>query len=132
MEYIDKLAWIHIKNKQVLSTRSKGKKTYYIPGGKRENGEADREALTREIYEELNVRILPQSLQYIGLFEAQAHGKRPGTMVGMTCYFADYQGELRPSSEIEEIRWLKHSDRDKSSPVDVLILDWLKQEDLID
>jgi hypothetical protein len=41
MKYIDKLAWIHIVDRQILSTRSKGKDTYYIPGGKREGDESD-------------------------------------------------------------------------------------------
>jgi len=36
---IDKLAWIEINNKQILSTKSVGKHKYYIPGGKREPGE---------------------------------------------------------------------------------------------
>ena len=44
---IDKLAWIYIQDKRILSTRSKGKDTYYIPGGKREAGETDHEALLR-------------------------------------------------------------------------------------
>jgi 8-oxo-dGTP diphosphatase len=48
---IDKLAWIYIENKHLLSTRSKGKDTYYIPRGKRELGETDQEALLREIKE---------------------------------------------------------------------------------
>lgn len=44
-QIIDKLAWIHVVDKQILSTRSKGKEKYYIPGGKRENGETDAQAL---------------------------------------------------------------------------------------
>ncbi len=35
---IDKLAFIFINNRKVLSTLSKGKDTFYIPGGKREEG----------------------------------------------------------------------------------------------
>ena len=37
MVEIDKIALIKIENGQILSTRSKGKNKYYIPGGKREN-----------------------------------------------------------------------------------------------
>lgn len=39
----------------------------------------------------------------------------------MTCYLADYEGNLKPDSEIQEMRWLKYEDRDKISPVDQLI-----------
>jgi 8-oxo-dGTP pyrophosphatase MutT (NUDIX family) len=38
-----------------ISTKSKGKTKYYIPGGKRENGESDEQTLIREIAEELSV-----------------------------------------------------------------------------
>lgn len=36
--YIDKLAYIYIKDHKVLTTLSRGKDTWYIPGGKREKG----------------------------------------------------------------------------------------------
>lgn len=31
---IDKIAYIRVENGKILSTRSKGRKKYYIPGGK--------------------------------------------------------------------------------------------------
>jgi hypothetical protein len=43
----------------------------------------------------------------------------------MTCYTAEYQGELQPDSEIEEIVWLTYADRDRVSPVDQIIFDQL-------
>jgi 8-oxo-dGTP diphosphatase len=132
MSYIDKLAWIYIKDRQVLGTRSKGKDTYYIPGGKRENDESDHQALIREIQEELAVGLRPNTLKFVGQFEAQAHGKPEGVFVRMTCYGGEYDGTLQASSEIEELYWLKHQDKTKCSTVDILILDWLKQKDLID
>jgi hypothetical protein len=46
--YIDKLAWIELRDKKVLETLSKGKDTWYIPGGKRENGESDEAALVQQ------------------------------------------------------------------------------------
>jgi 8-oxo-dGTP diphosphatase len=132
MSYIDKLAWIQICDRQILVTRSKGKDKYYIPGGKRENGESDQQALVREIEEELTVHLLLDTLQFVGQFEAQAHGKPEGVLVRMTCYAGDYEGTLKASSEIDEIQWLKHRDRDKCSAVDVIIMDWLRKQDLID
>jgi len=73
--FIDKLAWIYVKDKKILTTRSKNKDTYYIPGGKREPGESDEAALIREIQEELSVDIIPETITYVNTFEAQAHGK---------------------------------------------------------
>lgn len=129
---IDKLAWIHIVDKRILSTRSKGKDTYYIPGGKRENNETDQQALIREIKEELSVDLLPETLEYVGQFEAQAHGQTEGIIVRMTCYTADYAGAIGADSEIEEVVWLKYRDKDRSSPVDKIIFDWLKERGLLE
>lgn len=132
MKIIDKLAWIEIKEKSILSTKSYGKDKYYIPGGKREAGESDEQALIREISEELSVVIDNRTLNYIGTFEAQAHGHPDGVLVKMTCYSGKYSGELKANAEIEEIKWLKYSDKDKISEVDKLIFDNLKQNSLLD
>ena len=132
MKTIDKLAWIEIKEKSILSTKSFGKDKYYIPGGKREVGESDEQALVREISEELSVTIDVNTIKYIGTFEAQAHGHAEGILVKMTCYAGKYSGELKANSEIEEIKWLNFSDKNIISEVDKLIFDHLKERKLLD
>lgn len=129
---IDKLAWIEIQDKKILTTKSFGKDKLYIPGGKRELGETDDEALLREIKEELDVNLSAFSLKLVGVFEAQAHGQPDGVIVRMTCYTGQYEGELKACSEIEEIQWLRWSDKDKTSHVDHLIFDFLKQQGLLE
>ncbi|MDN3691296.1 NUDIX domain-containing protein [Chryseobacterium tructae] len=129
---IDKLAWIELKDKAILSTKSYGKDKYYIPGGKRETGETDEQALIREISEELSVTINPETLNYVGTFEAQAHSHDEGILVKMTCYSGEYSGELQTNSEIEEMKWLKYSDKDKISEVDKIIFDYLRDNNLLD
>lgn len=127
MSFIDKVAWVHVENGRVLSTRSRGKDTYYLPGGKRETGESDEACLTREIGEELAVALKPGTLRKLGVFEAQAHGKAAGLPIRMACYDADYAGELRASAEIEEFVWLTYADRERCAPVDKIIFDWLRE-----
>lgn len=129
--YIDKLAYILIRDGKVLTTLSKGKDTWYIPGGKRESDETDQEALIREVKEELTVKLKPETIRHYGTFEAQAHGKAEGTIVRMTCYEADYEGELVASSEIEDLAFVGYDWKDKSSLVDGLIFDDLKAKNLI-
>lgn len=129
--FIDKLAWIYLKDGKILSTKSYGKEVCYIPGGKREEGESDVEALTREVMEELSVELIPETIQHLETFEAQAHGKPEGTVVRMTCYTADFTGQLAPSAEVEEMVWLTHVDAKISSPVDKIIFDFLHEKDLL-
>jgi 8-oxo-dGTP pyrophosphatase MutT (NUDIX family) len=125
--FIDKIAWIRLEHGKILSTRSRGKDVYYLPGGKREPGETDVQTLIREIREELDVAIAPASAAPAGIFRARAHGHADGTEVQMTCYTADYQGTLAPGSEIDELIWLTYADRGRVSPVDQVIFDHLHQ-----
>ena len=106
MKEIDKIALLYIKDGQILSTLSKGKDTYYLPGGKRELNETDEQTLIRERKEELTIDVKEDTIKYYGTFKAQAHGKAEGIIVKMTCYIAEFIGKIKPSSEIQEIRWL--------------------------
>ncbi len=130
--YIDKLAFIEIGNRRVLETKSFGKDKWYIPGGKRETGESDQDALMREMKEELNIDLIPETIKHYGTFEAQAHGKPEGTMVRMTCYTGRFNGTLTPSAEVEKMDWFDYSKRGDVSPADQLIFDDLKARNLID
>jgi len=127
MKEVDKIAFIETKNGQILSTKSKGKTKYYIPGGKRELGETDEQTLVREISEELDVRIKNNTIKYVGTFKAQSDGAKEGVLVKMTCYEAEYDGILKPKSEIEEIKWLNYKDLNIISEVDKKIFTFLKE-----
>jgi hypothetical protein len=50
----------------------------------------------------------------------------------MTCYQADFVGQLKPSSEIQDIAYYTSAQRDIVGPVDQMIFDDLKAKDLID
>jgi len=130
-KFIDKLAFIHIQDKKILMSLSKGKSTWYIPGGKRENGESDIDALSREVKEELSVELNPESIEKFGVFEAQAHGHPEGTVVRMTCYTAEFTSELKAASEIEKFEFFPYSRKSESSFVDHLIFDDLLNKDLL-
>ena len=132
MSKIDKIGWLYIKDKKILSTLSIGKNIYYLPGGKRENNETDSETLIREVKEELSVDIVEKTINYYNTFEAQAHGKAEGILVQVTCYMADFTGKLNPSSEIQEMEWLTYKDLDKISQVDKLIFKDLYNKGLIE
>ncbi|MDP8163449.1 NUDIX domain-containing protein [Pasteurella skyensis] len=128
---IDKLAWLYIKDNQVLMARSKGKEKFYLPGGKREQGEDDKTALIREIKEELCVDLFSDTIEYAGTFFAQADGKPLGYKVKLTCYAADFKGECKADQEIEEIRWISYQEKDKCSLVAQIVLETLKEKQIL-
>lgn len=129
--FIDKLAFIYIRDHTLLVTLSRGKDTWYIPGGKREAGEDDLQALRREVTEELNVQLVPETIKLYGVFEAQAHGRPIGTIVRMTCYTGEFSGEIVPSSEIQKCDFFSYAQKALTSPVDFLIFDDLRAKGLI-
>lgn len=129
---IDKLAWVLVKKRAVLYVRTHGKELFYNPGGKREEGETDQEALIREIQEELDVDLLPESIGYLDTFSAQADGKPEGTLVEIKCYTADYEGEITPTNEIEEVAWFTSKDMHRTSLTGRLILTHLKNSGLVE
>jgi len=128
---IDKLAWLYIREGKLLSARSKNKELFYIPGGKREKGESDEQALVREIREEISVDLIPNSITYAETFKAQADGKNSETIVKLTCYFADFRGELSPDAEIEEIDFIGYQNKYLCSLGSIKVMDWLKTQNLI-
>ncbi len=144
--YIDKLALILINSKrQQLVARSYDRTVFYTPGGKREAGESDIEALVRECREELSVDLLsstntPAIIEQYGIFEAQAYGKPFGTTVRLTCFRTsprDAELELehlvKASEEVEEINWIDSSfDRRKLTVTGIMILEDLKAKDIIE
>jgi 8-oxo-dGTP diphosphatase len=131
MTTIDKLAWVHIEGGRLLCVRSRNKDAFFLPGGKREPGESDEQALLREVQEELGVELAPRSVKPLNVFEAPAHGQPAGVNVRMTCFTAGYVGELRPAAEIEELAWLGHEDHERMSLVTRIIVDWLRAERLL-
>jgi ADP-ribose pyrophosphatase YjhB (NUDIX family) len=132
MHEIDKLAWVCVQDRHLLVARSENKTVYYIPGGKRDPGETDNQALMREINEELSVALIETSIRYANTFTAQAHSKPEGILVKITCYFADFIGTLRPATEVEEIAWVNSQDTVPCSAITKLIITWLKAKNIID
>lgn len=119
----EKLAWVLIQQGRVLVTRNQGRDLFYFPGGMRQPGESDAQALVREIDEELQVTIDEATMAHF--VTVQARGDASTAEMRMTCYTAGHRGKLVPDHEIAELAWLAYADRDHVSPPDQLVFDAL-------
>lgn len=89
----------------VLLVRKRGTDCYLQPGGKREPGESDLDALARELREELDCGIVAGSAKHLGVFEAPA-ANEPGQRVRAVIYAARLAGEIACRAEIEDHVWI--------------------------
>ncbi|MDO4916006.1 MAG: HAD hydrolase-like protein [Rothia sp. (in: high G+C Gram-positive bacteria)] len=121
--HINKAALLVVRDGKLLVARSFTKEKFYVPGGKPEPGETIREALIREIREELNVSLDGDSVEEFGVFTALADGKHGGVEVTMHCFTGELDGEPLASQEIEELAWVGVDEREQLSAASQLVLD---------
>jgi 8-oxo-dGTP diphosphatase len=100
---------------RVLLVRKRGTRAFMQPGGKRDGGEDDVAALSREIAEELGCGVLAASIRSLGEFDAVA-ANEPGFRVQASLYGVDVTGEIAPSREIDEMIWV-----DPAAPPDIIL-----------
>ncbi|MEK7063214.1 MAG: NUDIX domain-containing protein [Patescibacteria group bacterium] len=132
MYFINKVGWVGIKERKVLFDRKYSRTQFYIPGGVVYDGEKPEDAVVREVREELGVSLEPRTVKYFDIIEAQADGHPVGVVVKVRLFTGDYSGDMKPSNEIIELKWLTSADEIAVTPVGVLLLRLLKQKNLID
>jgi 8-oxo-dGTP diphosphatase len=98
-------ALIRDQQGRVLLVRKRGTAAFMQPGGKRDVGESDVAALSREIAEELGCQVTATSAQALGVFDCAA-ANEPGFLVNAAVYAVDVEGLIRPGGEIDQIVWV--------------------------
>jgi 8-oxo-dGTP diphosphatase len=98
-------ALIRDNDGRVLLVRKRGTMTFMQPGGKRDAGESDVAALSREIVEELGCRVIEDSAQALGVFDCVA-ANEPGFQVRAAVYAVDVEGAIEPQAEIDQVVWV--------------------------
>ncbi|SHG35032.1 ADP-ribose pyrophosphatase YjhB, NUDIX family [Streptoalloteichus hindustanus] len=94
---------LHVVGRRLLVVRPRGKGAFYLPGGKLEPGEAEPDALRREVREELGVELAPDSVRPARRYLGPAYGEGDGVLVDLSCYTAEVVGEPHPSAEVAEL-----------------------------
>ncbi len=98
-------ALIRDNDGRVLLVRKRETATFMQPGGKRDPGESDVAALSREIVEELGCRVRENSARPLGVFDCVA-ANEPGFQVRAAVYAVDVEGAIEPQAEIDQVLWV--------------------------
>jgi 8-oxo-dGTP pyrophosphatase MutT (NUDIX family) len=124
-----------IEKRKLLLAFSRNKQCYYLPGGKIDKGETAKEALHREILEELNVELNEGDLTYYTHISAPAYGEEKGIVMEQDCFLVSKTVAPRASAEIGELKYFslhEYLAEANKAPGAVMILQRLQSENLID
>ena len=113
-----------VRDGRLLLCRAKGGSTTYLPGGHIEFGETGRQALVREIKEELTAEIS------VGELIKTVEYDYPAFHLSMDCFWCEIVSGDLVLKEHEAAKWLKKSELDEVDwlPADLELIESIKQE----
>lgn len=103
---IYKSAGIIIKERRLLVEKDLDKDYFISPGGKLENGEGPKEALIRELNEELKIVVDKNDLTNFGHFDAPASSQEFRTVHMDVFVVTNYSGKIQKGHKVEKLIWL--------------------------
>lgn len=101
---------IIIKDKKILLVTDKKGPLFWLPGGKKENMENDIQTLSRELDEELSLKL--KKAEFYCSFKTNnqewicENKFGPFGPYSENCYLVDCEGQMKPGSEIKGYAWV--------------------------
>ena len=124
-----------VRDRRLLVVRARGRRLWYLPGGKVEPGEGAADAAVREAREEIGVELDRGSLRELFTVVTRADGGPPDAMVAMTVFAGEpVPGGAAPqaSGEVDELHWATTADLADCPPAGVETLRRLHADGLVD
>ncbi len=110
----DRVAALIVKDRKLLLVTGYDEKVYWTPGGKIEGGESYETCLKRELYSELNIKVI-SSKHYMSI---TLPNQIKGEMQENHYYLVQYNGKIKPKQEITKTIWYsKQNFSDKDIPI---------------
>ncbi len=123
-----------VQDNKLLLTYSNNKKAWYLPGGKIDQGETAREALIREIREELNIDLQPGKIESYKHISAPAYGEDPELIMEQDTFRYNLTEKIQPSHEIVAVKYFDleiYKQESAQVPGVLMIFKLLKEDGII-